>query len=226
MSGWFASLNAAGPVGPESALVACVDLTGGARVAGVATRATCPCCGHRSLPDGPGSYEVCPVCLWEDDGTPDGPYGVGGPNGFSLVYGQRRYLREHRAHNDSPPGFCARPPREEESPDPAWTPHPDSLRNDLVLGWAKRQRVPKFVGQVAALTDSPFSEADAATIASKLPTTNVYQGNFLQWRPRDASGVVAYVAVAPDDDDVTVRVVTEGDANLAARLRELLENAL
>lgn len=95
-----------------------------------------------------------------------------------------------------------------------------------MLGWAKRQHVPKFVSQVAVLTDFPFSEADAAVIASKLPTTNVYQGNFLEWRPRDATGVVAFVAVAPGDDDVTVRVLTDGDANLAERLRELLENAV
>ena len=28
----------------------------------------CPCCGYRSLPEGPpGSYEVCPVCHWLDD---------------------------------------------------------------------------------------------------------------------------------------------------------------
>ena len=32
------------------------------------------------------------MCLWEDDGTPDGPYGVGGPNGYSLVY---RWLSTH-----------------------------------------------------------------------------------------------------------------------------------
>lgn len=27
----------------------------------------CPCCGHRVLDDMPGSYEICPVCFWEDD---------------------------------------------------------------------------------------------------------------------------------------------------------------
>lgn len=28
----------------------------------------CPCCGYQTLPEGkPGSYEVCPVCYWQDD---------------------------------------------------------------------------------------------------------------------------------------------------------------
>ncbi|MFL5380896.1 MAG: CPCC family cysteine-rich protein [Longimicrobiaceae bacterium] len=27
----------------------------------------CPCCGYLVFPDPPGSYEVCPVCNWEDD---------------------------------------------------------------------------------------------------------------------------------------------------------------
>lgn len=166
------------------------------------------------------------MCLWEDDGTPDGPFGVGGPNGYSLVYGQRRYAKEHRAHDDSPPGFCTRPPNEDEPRDPTWVPHPDSLRNDLVLGWSKRQRALEFIGQVAALTGSAFSEAEASTITAKLPATNVYYGKFLEWRPRDSSRIVVYLAVAPGDDDVTVRAETDGDASLAERLRELLENAL
>lgn len=197
-----------------------------AKAALVATRATCPCCGHRSLPDGPGAYELCPVCLWEDDGTPDGPYGVGGPNGYSLVYGQRRYLRERRAQDDSPPYFCARPPREDEPRDPAWTPHPDSLRNDLVLGWTSRLHSVEFLSHVAALTGAPFSEDDAATITSKLPRTDVYQGHSLEWRPSHSSRVIVHLAAAPGDEDISVRVVTEGDARLAERLRELLENAL
>jgi len=32
------------------------------------TRWLCPCCGNRTLPEQPpGSYEICPVCFWEDD---------------------------------------------------------------------------------------------------------------------------------------------------------------
>ena len=124
-----------------------------------------PCGGGlpcRSLPVGPGAYEVCPVCLWEDEGSPDGPYGVGGPNGYSLVYGQRRYLREHRAHDDSPPHFCARPAREGEPRDPAWAPHPDILRNDLVLGWSNR----RLIGTWGCMLRKPH-EGDAQVHAAR-----------------------------------------------------------
>ena len=83
-----------------------------------------------------------------------------------------------------------------------------------------------FLRQVAALTGSAFSEADATTITSKLPSTDVYQGDSLEWRPSDSSSIIVHVAVAPEDEAVCVRVVTGGDARLAERLRELLEDAL
>ncbi|WP_217907177.1 CPCC family cysteine-rich protein [Massilia sp. BJB1822] len=28
---------------------------------------TCPCCGYEVFPDHPGSYDICPICFWEDD---------------------------------------------------------------------------------------------------------------------------------------------------------------
>ncbi len=30
---------------------------------------TCACCGHSTLKESPGSYQICKVCFWEDDGT-------------------------------------------------------------------------------------------------------------------------------------------------------------
>ncbi|MGW7410740.1 CPCC family cysteine-rich protein, partial [Streptomyces sp. NPDC054833] len=27
----------------------------------------CPCCGYLVLEDGPGWYEICRICRWEDD---------------------------------------------------------------------------------------------------------------------------------------------------------------
>jgi hypothetical protein len=33
-------------------------------------RYACPCCGYLTLPQAPsGTYELCPVCFWEDDGV-------------------------------------------------------------------------------------------------------------------------------------------------------------
>lgn len=28
---------------------------------------SCPCCGFLTVSEPPGSYEICPVCNWEDD---------------------------------------------------------------------------------------------------------------------------------------------------------------
>ncbi|MFI1469555.1 CPCC family cysteine-rich protein [Streptomyces wuyuanensis] len=50
----------------------------------------CPCCGHGLPPAMPGSYEICPVCLWEDDGVQfRRPTTAGGANKLSLTETQR-----------------------------------------------------------------------------------------------------------------------------------------
>ena len=30
---------------------------------------TCFCCGYKTLTEGPGEYNICPVCFWENDGS-------------------------------------------------------------------------------------------------------------------------------------------------------------
>jgi len=52
----------------------------------VPERFACPCCGYLTLTEGPpGSWEICPVCLWQDDpegcARSDRPHG---PNPMSL----------------------------------------------------------------------------------------------------------------------------------------------
>jgi hypothetical protein len=62
----------------------------------------CPCCGHLTLPQGPGDYELCPVCFWEDDGGQlRWPLSPDGANGISLVEAQANYQRFGAAHRDS-----------------------------------------------------------------------------------------------------------------------------
>ncbi len=55
----------------------------------------CPCCGHCTLPER-GRFEICPVCLWEDDGHDDVDAHVdrGGPNaGMTLWQARANFLK-------------------------------------------------------------------------------------------------------------------------------------
>ncbi|GAB2888231.1 CPCC family cysteine-rich protein [Nocardioides pacificus] len=81
----------------------------------------CPCCGHRTLPSGPGDYELCPVCWWEDDGGQlRYPLRNDGANGESLVVAQRRH-RRGRGLLLRLKGKTRRP-RPDEPLDPDWRP--------------------------------------------------------------------------------------------------------
>lgn len=79
-------------------------------------RFPCPCCGFHTLDtEPPGSYALCAVCFWEDDGVQfDDPDYAGGANHVSL--------NEARAHfrrfGTCDPRFAphVRPPRPDEHP--------------------------------------------------------------------------------------------------------------
>lgn len=75
----------------------------------------CPCCGYLTLAEAPGSYEVCPVCLWEDDPLQlrDQDFS-GGANRVSLNEGRRNF----RECGASSPELrdSARKPRPDEYP--------------------------------------------------------------------------------------------------------------
>lgn len=92
-------------------------------------RVTCPCCGYRTLPDGPSAYEVCQVCGWEDDGvSTQRPLIWGGnPNGISLAEAQRRYRRYGATYPKDP---RSRPPRTDEVRDPTWKPVEDPTADE------------------------------------------------------------------------------------------------
>lgn len=81
----------------------------------------CPCCGHLVFIDPPGSYDICPVCFWEDDPVQLGdPSYAGGANVPSLMEAQRTYAAigamEARYAAD------VRPPDPSEPLDPGWRP--------------------------------------------------------------------------------------------------------
>jgi hypothetical protein len=80
------------------------------------SRFPCPCCDCLTL-DSRGDYEICPVCLWEDDGQDEHDADVvrGGPNGrLSLTLARQNYARIGAADERMLPHV--RRPREDELP--------------------------------------------------------------------------------------------------------------
>jgi hypothetical protein len=82
----------------------------------------CPCCGYKTFDNVlNGSYEICPVCFWEDDPLQfNNPEFEGGANRMSLRQAQRNF-REF--------GACSREmlsnvrlPRKDEQRDENWKP--------------------------------------------------------------------------------------------------------
>lgn len=60
-----------------------------------AERFSCPCCGYLTL-DHPasGSYDICPVCFWEDDLVQnEDPAYAGGANEPSLTEARANFAR-------------------------------------------------------------------------------------------------------------------------------------
>lgn len=55
----------------------------------------CPCCGYLVFDGPPGSYEICPICFWEDDLVQlRFPRMSGGANRVSLIEAQENYFRD------------------------------------------------------------------------------------------------------------------------------------
>ncbi|MEV6810547.1 CPCC family cysteine-rich protein [Micromonospora sp. NPDC051296] len=81
----------------------------------------CPCCGRLTFAGGPGSYEICPVCFWEDDQIQlRWPNWSGGANKPSLIEAQATFARI---------GVCeerlvrhVRQPLPDEPVEPGWRP--------------------------------------------------------------------------------------------------------
>jgi len=54
----------------------------------------CPCCGYFTLEDGPGRFEICNVCFWQDDAIQsDDPEYTGGANDISLNEARANYKK-------------------------------------------------------------------------------------------------------------------------------------
>ena len=82
----------------------------------------CPCCGHKTLAtEASGTYDICVVCFWEDDGVQleDVDY-EGGANGPSLRQAQQNYAAFGAC--DERCVSLVRPPKEDELRDKTWKP--------------------------------------------------------------------------------------------------------
>jgi hypothetical protein len=90
------------------------ELAGHRTPAGV--RYPCPCCDHLTLQEPPGgSYDICPVCFWEDDGVQlSDPRYEGGANGVSLEEARENYRRFGACEERVLP--YVRPPADGEQP--------------------------------------------------------------------------------------------------------------
>ena len=88
----------------------------------VGRRHACACCGYLTMdsPAGDGSYDICPVCFWEDDGVQwrDPAYG-GGANSPSLMQARRNF--EVLGASDAELVNLVRTPRPTEKPRDVWS---------------------------------------------------------------------------------------------------------
>ena len=74
----------------------------------------CPCCDHLTLPYG-GSFEICPVCFWQDDGQDDSSATEvwGGPNHDLSLAQARQNFQEFGASSKARLPFVRAPLPEE-----------------------------------------------------------------------------------------------------------------
>lgn len=77
----------------------------------------CPCCGHLTFGEPPGSYEICSVCFWEDDAIqlrwPDWP---GGANRPTLIEAQKIFQETGPVRNGWSPTSNLPPPISHSTP--------------------------------------------------------------------------------------------------------------
>ena len=83
---------------------------------------TCPCCGYMTLEEPPpGTFDICPVCWWEDDAAQfEDPEFAGGANLPSLRQAQANF-RQFGASEECFKVLVRRPEADEVK-DATWRP--------------------------------------------------------------------------------------------------------
>ena len=81
----------------------------------------CPCCGHLVFEGAPGSYDICPICYWEDDTVQlRWPDWAGCANRPSLIESQTNYAKS--GGMEARFTGHVRPPASYEHVDEGWRP--------------------------------------------------------------------------------------------------------
>ncbi|PYC20588.1 CPCC family cysteine-rich protein [Pseudomonas mosselii] len=82
---------------------------------------TCPCCGYAVFEEPPGSYDICPICFWEDDVFQlYYPHQEGGPNRCSLIEAQVNFVQFGACERSMSKNV--REPRDSDVRDSEWFP--------------------------------------------------------------------------------------------------------
>jgi hypothetical protein len=87
----------------------------------------CPCCGFLVFGEPPGSYEICPICFWEDDLSQLRFPHATGANGLSLIDAQGNYASIGAAERRFVSNV--REPNETELRDSDWRPIDQNVDN-------------------------------------------------------------------------------------------------
>ena len=81
----------------------------------------CACCGYVMFDEPPGSYDICDICLWEDDDVQlRWPQRAGGANSPSLIEAQTNFVSFGASEERRLPGV--RPPTSCDRRDAGWRP--------------------------------------------------------------------------------------------------------
>lgn len=127
-------------------------------------RFPCRCCGFLTLSDpATGSYEICPVCFWEDDPVQNSePSFTGGANATSLTCARRNFARCGAC--DPASTDRVRPPRIEEVPTPPFVWGLDLDKRDAEVRGIKML----LLGIVRAMLSDRISTFNGCTAISAL----------------------------------------------------------
>jgi len=107
----------------------------------------CPCCGYLVFTELPGSFQLCPICGWEDDALQLQYPEEAGTNPVSLHEAQQNFLRTGAIAAERQAGV--RPPRSGELRESGWYPLT-----------ASPGALPRFEAWEKLAEDGPQSEAD------------------------------------------------------------------